>query len=396
MGSINIIKNGTLYLDFRYRGKRCKEYTRLKDSPANRRRLAKILERIEAEITLGTFSYGSYFPESKRVAEFGKELERVELIQSGMPSFDSFSSTWHDQKRVEWRETHADTVRYILDKYIIPVFGERSLTSITKADILDFRAEISKRKGRKEATISADHINHIIAPLRMVMNEAADQFGFVSPCQGIKTLKVPKTDVQPFSLVEVNQILKFVRPDFTNYICTRFFTGARSSEINGLQWKYINFDRREILIRHAWVEGKLRQPKNEASNRAILMSEPVFKALKAQEKVTGDGQFVFCTGTGGPVNANNFSRRVWYPLLKILRIEKRRPYQTRHTAASLWLASGESPEWIATQMGHTSTELLFRTYSAYVKNLTRQDGSAFEAVLAQSLEIPTESKGEQK
>ncbi|RLA40171.1 MAG: integrase, partial [Gammaproteobacteria bacterium] len=143
MGSINIIKNGTLYLDFRYRGKRCKEYTRLKDSPANRRRLAKILERIEAEITLGTFSYGSYFPESKRVAEFGKELERVELIQSGMPSFDSFSSTWHDQKRVEWRETHADTVRYILDKYIIPVFGERSLTSITKADILDFRAEIS-------------------------------------------------------------------------------------------------------------------------------------------------------------------------------------------------------------------------------------------------------------
>lgn len=56
--------------------------------------------------------------------------------------------------------------------------------------------------------------------------------------------------------------------------------------------------------------------------------------------------------------------------------------QTRHTAATLWLASGEAPEWIARQLGHTSTEMLFRTYSRYVPNLTRQDGSAFERLLA--------------
>ena len=103
----------------------CKEYTKLKDSPVNRRRLAKILNRIEAEITLGIFNYSSYFPESKRVAEFGKELEHAELIQSGMPSFDTFSSTWHDQKKVEWRETHAKLVRYILDTYIIPICGAK-------------------------------------------------------------------------------------------------------------------------------------------------------------------------------------------------------------------------------------------------------------------------------
>lgn len=76
------------------------------------------------------------------------------------------------------------------------------------------------------------------------------------------------------------------------------------------------------------------------------------------------------------------TKRVWYPLLAYLGLEKRRPYQTRHTAATLWLASGEAPEWIARQMGHTSTEMLFRVYSRYVPNLTRQDGSAFERLLA--------------
>lgn len=57
----------------------------------------------------------------------------------------------------------------------------------------------------------------------------------------------------------------------------------------------------------------------------------------------------------------------------------------RHTAATLWLASGEAPEWIARQLGHTSTEMLFRVYSRYVPNLTRQDGSAMERLLASQL-----------
>ena len=42
------------------------------------------------------------------------------------------------------------------------------------------------------------------------------------------------------------------------------------------------------------------------------------------------------------------------------------------------------PEWIARQLGHTNTQMLFRVYSRYVPNLTRQDGSAMERLLATS------------
>jgi integrase len=67
-----------------------------------------------------------------------------------------------------------------------------------------------------------------------------------------------------------------------------------------------------------------------------------------------------------------------------LGLKVRRAYQTRHTAATLWLAAGENPEWIARQMGHSTTEMLFRVYSRYVPNITRQDGSAFERLMLQS------------
>ena len=85
-----------------------------------------------------------------------------------------------------------------------------------------------------------------------------------------------------------------------------------------------------------------------------------------------------------PIDLANFVSRVWNPLLDHLALKRRRPYQMRHTAATLWLASGENPEWIARQLGHSTTEMLFRVYSRYVPNLTRRDGSAFESMLREN------------
>ncbi|MBF0471851.1 MAG: site-specific integrase, partial [Gammaproteobacteria bacterium] len=161
----------------------------------------------------------------------------------------------------------------------------------------------------------------------------------------------------------------------------RFFTGMRTSEIDGLQWKYVDFNRRHILIRQALVQQELIYTKNDGSFRTIDMSNIVFDALRTQEKLTGDREYVFCNSEGNALINNNITKRVWYPLLKNLNLTLRRPYQTRHTAATLWLAAGESPEWIARQMGHATTEMLFRVYSRFVPNLTRQDGSQFEKLL---------------
>jgi len=80
----------------------------------------------------------------------------------------------------------------------------------------------------------------------------------------------------------------------------------------------------------------------------------------------------------------NVRDRIWKPLLERLGLTYRRPYQTRHTAATLWLAAGEAPEWIARQMGHSTTKMLFEIYSRFVPNLTRQDGSAMERLLNES------------
>ena len=376
-------RSGKLVLEFRYRGQRCREQTRLEDNLANRKRAKQILERIEAEITLDTFDYAQYFPKSKRVEKFAAHERRKERLSSGVPTFAEFAEVWFSECEISWRRSYRAKMRMTLDKYLIPAFGELPLDQFDKGEMLAFRANLAKTPRKNGKTgFSADHVNKIMMPLRQILEEGAERYGFVSAFRGIKSLKIPKKHIEPFTLEEVNQIINTVRPDFKNYYTVRFFTGMRTAEIDGLKWQYVDFDRREILVRETWVMNEVQYTKNDGSQREIHMSQPVFDALKAQYEATGDGEYVFCKRNGNPLSHNNVTKRVWYPLLRYLGLKKRRPYETRHTAATLWLAAGESPEWIARQMGHTTTEMLFTVYSRYVPNLTRRDGSAFDRLLA--------------
>ncbi|MDX5386398.1 MAG: site-specific integrase [Marinobacter sp.] len=380
-------ETGKLFFDFRYRDKRCREQTALDNTPANRKKLEAILKRIEAEITLGTFEYHKYFPNSPRAQESTRQAELQRSREAhDTPLFSEFCETWMDEMRVQWRKSHITTIEGTLKNYLIPEFGEKEVGHITRQEILSFRASLAKVQTRSKKPLSASRINRIMTPLRMILGEAANRFEFTSPFQGIKSLKVPRSDVEPFSLEEVRLILATVRADFRNYYTVRFFTGLRTGEIDGLQWDCVDFQRRQILVRQALVNGEIEQTKTDGSYRHIEMPQLVYDALKDQRKATGNNTFVFCNGAGNPLEHNNVTKRVWYPLLSHLGLRKRRPYQTRHTAATLWLAAGENPEWIARQMGHTTTEMLFRVYSRYVPNLTRRDGSAFERLLINEFE----------
>jgi integrase len=408
MGSTRARKdNGKLFLDFRTNDRRFREQTALDDTPENRKRLEKLLVRIEADIAAGTFDYQRYFPDSRKVAAAQKLVSQaVAAASAGVPAttaahssvmgaspsaiqapcLKEFAQTWFTQMSIEWRESYKATVRQIIDHHLVPVFGERLVSDIRRDTILTFRTEIAKARGRAEgSTLSPRRINAILLVLRQILNEAADRFDFTSPSQRIKPLKLKKSDVQPFTLDEVHRILATVRPDFRDYLIVRFFTGMRSGEIDGLKWKYVDFERRLILVRETIVHGREEYTKTDESQRDIRMSQIVFDALTRQAAATqSKSTFVFCTRTGEPIDPTNFCKRVWYPLLRHLGLSARRPYQTRHTAATLWLAAGENPQWIAMQLGHSTTAMLFKVYARFVPNLTRQDGSAFDRLLVQS------------
>jgi integrase len=376
-------RTGVLFFDFSFLNERCREQTTLPDTPANRKRLEKVMKNIEAEITLNKFDYAKYFPNSSMIEKIRKKRDEQIRPYSESPTFKQFSAEWFDEQLPTWRRSTAMGYQAYLDNRLIPYFGDMEVSRITKGDILKFRSSTAKSSNGK---LKPKTINKFMKFLKMILDESASRFNFTTPFQGIKTLKEEKVHLEPFSLDEVNLLLSNVRIDWQTYFIVRFFTGMRTGEVDGLKWANVDFERRQILVRETYSKGYYEYTKNDGSQREIDMSQFVYNTLFEHKQKQGDKfEHVFVSPRGEAINNANFLNRIWRPLLAYLKLKYRRPYQTRHTAATLWLAAGENPAWIAKQMGHVDTKMLFTVYTRYVPNLTRQDGSAMERLITNNI-----------
>lgn len=131
-------RRGKLFVDFRYMNMRCRETTNLTDTPANRKKLAKIIEKMEAEITLGVFDYAAYFPKSERAKEMTALADRAEACISRNPTFEQFADIWYEEKKIEWRPSYQDKVQTILNKYLLPEFSGKAVHAIKKNRLAGF------------------------------------------------------------------------------------------------------------------------------------------------------------------------------------------------------------------------------------------------------------------
>lgn len=423
MANVRANAGGKLFFDFYFRGVRCREYTLLKDTVANKRLMEQKLKQIEKEIVTGSFSYSRYFPTSRRAALFESATPCVpaptlaELSQAAgeaaqlmrvssaavtvavgtSPLFPVFAAQWFEEREIDWKRSNRLKVRDILDVHLTPRFQGRRIGDISKADLLAFRNYLAKecREGRG---LSNARINGVLNVLRQILDEAADRYRFASPFRNIKPLRVARTVVDPFTIEEVGSIIASVPKAFQPLYTVAFFTGMRTSELLGLQWDAVDLDRNQLQVRTTWVCGELDTPKTDGSERTIELSSPVAAALKQQRALTAElkSGFVFCASNGEALSRHNLANRIWKPTLAALGLRHRPPYQTRHTAATLWLAAGEAPEWIAKQMGHTSTKMLFTVYSRYVPNLTRKDGSMFELLIGGRFNADAGALGDQE
>ena len=222
MASINQ-RNGKIFFDFRWQRKRHREYTQVPDTPANRDRAEAVLKQITLAIKRGDFVLADYFPDSPRAtttptipatAPQPAQSEPVSNHGTNSPDLKTFAETWFQEMRPQWRRSYAGNLRVTLDAHLIPRFGHQGMDTISKSEILAFRAKLTEPTEKRPAGLSASRINHIMCLLRQVLDEAAERYHFMSPYRNIKPLRIPRTEVSPFDLKEINLIFKNVCDGF--------------------------------------------------------------------------------------------------------------------------------------------------------------------------------------
>jgi len=296
----------------------------------------------------------------------------------GVPTLHDFAAIWQRENTPQWKPSHQRTVDGCLRFWILPSLGARSLDAVDRADLLAFRAWMHAHARRP----SPARVNKVMFILLAVLREGAQRYDYPNPGVMVSALRVVDAEIDPFTLPQMTQILDALAPPWDDYFATRFYTGLRTGEIDGLCWDSVYLDDALLVVRRSWVDGAWETPKTQAGRRDVVLAPPAVDALRRQYcRTRSAGDLVFCSRTGTALNRRNVTRRVWYPVLDQLGLSRRRAYQTRHTYATLMLAAGENAEFIRRQLGHRDTQMLFQRYSRYVPNLTRQDGSAFSALL---------------
>jgi len=361
----------SIEITFTYRGKRCRERIKLAPTPANLKRATQHRAAILDAIVKGTFDYRVTFPDSPRAALF---VER----QGEVTTVEKYLDDWLERQRTHLKASTYDGYRKVIINHLSPGLGMYILSDLKRTQIKDWCA-------RQKTTNKT--LRNRLSVLRAALGDAVqDELIEANPLYGWqwRSKEAPSDDdVDPFTAEEQRAILDQLQGQERNLFQFAFWTGMRTSELIALQWGDIDWHRGTVEVRRALTRAAIVQksegetPKTRAGRRHIKLLAPAIEALQAQKAFTLlSNEYIFKNPrTGKRWSGDLVIREAWKRALTLTKVRYRRPYQTRHTFASMMLTAGESPMWVAQQMGHKDWTMIARVYGKWIKDAQPEAGN---------------------
>ncbi|NKE68913.1 DUF3596 domain-containing protein [Ramlibacter sp. RBP-2] len=353
------LRRSSIRISFTYGNRRCRE-TLLLDplKPANVKHAARLRKRVIEEIRAGTFDYSLTFPESVRAG--------AERPLPGPPQPDEVR---FEQLAAEWLEGSGHLAPGTLKKYKQGVKFWTGLIGHVQVTELNF--PYLRKVAGAHPWSGPKARNNLLIVLRGVLELAVPRFLAENPAAAIKNSRLQRPQPDPLTPAEVESVLAWMRanvhPAATNYFETAFFSGMRPEELIALQWRDVDFDLGTVSVVRSRSAGAMKSTKTNRA-RTLDLNGRFRGALLRQLELSRDTVFVFFNPvTGKPWNSEKSQREeYWKPALAACKIRLRFAYQTRHTFASVSLMAGANPLWLAKQMGHSSTKMLFEVYAKWI------------------------------
>ena len=353
-------RGDSLIIDFNYMGHRCRETIKARPTKTALKEASRKREAILYEISMGCFDYAKHFPSSKNALKFARNKGSLITVEKALLD-------WLQNARKHCQPSTIRGYSSCIYYHLIPTFGHLNLSEISVHHIRDWVSELN---------ISNKRINNILGPLRQTLKEAVyDDLIQRNPLDRFRYLSVQKQEPEPFTPLEIEAILSQLQGQEKNLIQFAFWSGLRTSELIGLRWQDVDFDNEKIHVRIAVVRGKSKSTKTAAGQRSVELQVEAYKALKNQRSMNQDSEIVFLDPqTLNPWKGDHIIRkRVWIPALKAAQVKYRKPYQTRHTFASMLLSSGRNPLWVAQQMGHKDWGMIRQVYGRWMDTSVKGD-----------------------
>lgn len=252
--------------------------------------------------------------------------------------------------------------------HLIPYLGGVRLTQLTALHVQNLYAELAT------AGVSAAMRKKAGVTLGVALQNAVD-LGLM-PHNVARDVKKPRHTPKEMKVLDPEQVLRFLKEARADRLYALYVfmldSGAREGEAFGLKWSDIDWTANAVQIVRALEEYKghleLKELKTSKARRRVALSaftKDVLSAhrtaMQAEKNFVTDGP-VFCDTKGSWLRKSNVLRRSFRPTLKRADLPTIRPYDLRHSSATLLLHAGEDAKVVAERLGHSTTRLTQDTY----------------------------------
>ena len=258
----------------------------------------------------------------------------------------------HAKKR---KKSWKDDERRV-DRYVLPALGSRKVADVKRSDVAKLHTTIGDAKPYEA--------NRVLALVRVMFNKAAEwgmiEEGAPNPAARVQPYKEKSRDrwVRP---EELPKLVEAIEAEPNPYIQAAFrlylLTGLRRSELLGLRWKDIDFDRQELRI----------EDTKAGRSHVVPLSAPAVEVLRSLPKMLGNPYVLPGHIRGKPlVNVS----KPWQRIRKRAGLEDVRLHDLRRTVGSWMATGGASLPIIAAALNHSNVSTT-QIYARLAEDATR-------------------------
>lgn len=337
-------------------------------------------------------------------------LAKARSHSVGDATLGVFLDRWIEDKAPELQPTTADSYRRVITNLIKPHIGAIPIAELRPCHVKDLNRAILEAGSTQKTGWRTHRILHTALNYARALEVIPS-----NPASGLTPRKPKAKQFTPLTAEQCDRFLKAAESErlYALYALA-ITTGMRQGELLGLQWDDVDFSNATLSLRRQarflnGVVSIVERTKN-GKDRQIMLSRPALEALqehrkkikgeidelrsrkvvrekrddpdywrKVADKIEACPQ-IFCSPQGDLVDAKNFLKRNFYPLLKRSGIPRIRFHDLRHTFATLALSKNVHPVVVQRTLGHSTIALTIDTYSGWIPTMQEQVVAAMDSL----------------
>lgn len=263
-------------------------------------------------------------------------------------AFGELAERWEKAEGVTKKSSTLIHYRNAIRMYVNPVFQSRKIATISRENIQVYLAEQAKR-------YSHSALRSMRTVLSMTLGWAA-ACGWIpnNPCLKIK---LPRKAAGRrvcrivLSAQQINSLVAKLEEPYATLVLFLSATGLRISEAIGVQWSDIDNENVLSVARRVYI-GDTDTVKSLPSTRRLPMDSTLANRLRALRVKFPNGDWVFQSRAGTPINPGNVLKRYVRPATRELGISLGGYHDFRHTLTTKLRRWGAHPKVVSDILGH--------------------------------------------